>query len=280
MDTQKVIIKEIDEHAELISAALLSFNAIGVEEQQHTLIGYFNTDEVTIQQLNNFLTQLQSAHKFTYQIQFQQARNWNKEWEANYQPILIGDFCYVRASFHPAVENVQHTILVNPRMAFGTGHHETTFLMMKAIEQLNITGKKILDLGCGTGILSILCEKVDAEDILSVDIDPIAIDNLKDNIRCNNSKKITSLEGTIHDVKSKFDFIFANINRNVLLEEAEQIVQQLNQNSKLILSGFYEKDGAVIREKYEQNGLQWVASENKNGWLCVIYKKVGKKFEV
>ena len=280
MGTQKVIIKEIDEYAELISAALLSFGAIGVEEQQHTLIGYFNADEVTIQQLNNFLTQLQSAHKFTYQIQFQQARNWNKEWEANYQPILIGDFCYVRASFHPAVENVQHTILVNPRMAFGTGHHETTFLMMKAIEQLNITGKKILDLGCGTGILSILCEKVGAEDILSVDIDPTAIENLKENIRCNNSKKITSLEGTIHDVKSKFDFIFANINRNVLLEEAEQIVQQLNQNSKLILSGFYEKDGAVIREKYEQNGLQWVASENKNGWLCVIYKKVGKKFEV
>ena len=280
MDTQKVIIKEIDEHAELISAALLSFNAIGVEEQQHTLIGYFNTDEVTIQQLNNFLTQLQSAHKFTYQIQFQQARNWNKEWEENYQPIRIGDFCYVRASFHPAVENVKHTILVNPRMAFGTGHHETTFLMMKAIEQLNITGKKILDLGCGTGILSLLCEKVGAEDILSVDIDPTAIENLKENIRCNNSKKITSLEGTIHDVKSKFDFIFANINRNVLLEEAEQIVQQLNQNSKLILSGFYEKDGAVIREKYEQNGLQWVASENKNGWLCVIYKKVGKKFEV
>ena len=280
MDTQKVIIKEIDEYAELISAALLSFGAIGVEEQQHTLIGYFNADEVTIQQLNNFLTQLQSAHKFTYQIQFQQARNWNKEWEANYQPILIGDFCYVRASFHPAVENVQHTILVNPRMAFGTGHHETTFLMMKAIEQLNITGKKILDLGCGTGILSILCEKVGAEDILSVDIDTTAIDNLKDNIRCNNSKKITSLEGTIHDVKSKFDFIFANINRNVLLEESEQIIQQLNQNGKLILSGFYEKDGAVIREKYEQNGLQWVASENKNGWLCVIYKKVGKKFEV
>ena len=275
----KLEIKSNSEDQEFIIANLFEQQAVGIEEQESTVIAYFSTKEITEIEMQNFINQLTKNYTITTQLTKLENTNWNKKWERNYSPIEVADYCYIYAPFHPERNEFTHTILLEPKMAFGTGHHETTYLMISMMRDLSFSNKTVLDVGAGTGILSILAEKEGAEQILAIDIDPNAVENTKENANCNNCKKVTSLQGTAEDVNQEFDFVLANINRNVLLADAQSISNLLVNNGTLLLSGFYTEDLVMIEEKYEEIGFKKSASANKNNWQCVQFIKVGKKFE-
>lgn len=256
---------------EILSALLFDFGAIGTNELTDGFESFFNQDEFSKKEIIAYLSEIHEGKINDYTFHEIESTNWNELWESNYEPIEVDDFCYVHAPFHKVKNGFKHTIQINPRMAFGTGHHETTFLMMKMIEQIDLNGQSVLDLGCGSGILAILAMYEGADLALAVDIDSNAVETLDENFTVNNTKQIVSRIGTIHDVTEKFDIIFANINRNVLTTDAEKICNQLVKNGLLVLSGFYEQDVDLISETYSKYGLKPKKMLSKNNWVSVIF---------
>jgi len=201
-------------------------------------------------------------------------RNWNEEWEKNYDPIVVEDQVFVGASFHQAKQQYPYNILINPRMSFGTGHHETTYLMLAQQLEINHQDKRVLDIGCGTGILAIMAALKGAGYILAVDNNDWAVNNCRDNIE-QNKVNVELSEGTIDIVTpQKFDIILANINRNVLLEEAGKYTEFLNDDGLLVLSGFYTHDVADIAESIENTGFHIINQKQKNNWASVKFSKI------
>jgi ribosomal protein L11 methyltransferase len=199
-------------------------------------------------------------------------KNWNEEWEKNYDPIVVEDQVFVGASFHQAHKNFPYNILINPRMSFGTGHHETTYLMLSQMLEIDHHDKKVLDVGCGTGILAIMAYQRGASYVVAVDNNDWAVENCEDNIIQNNAQ-IKLYQGTIEDIPGeKFDLILANINRNVLLQEAIHYTSYLHENGTLLLSGFYKHDISDITEKLHQAGWEMTSFKEKNNWVAIKLK--------
>ena len=198
-------------------------------------------------------------------------QNWNKEWEANFKPIQLGHHCAVRAPFHPK-PNVKFDIVITPKMSFGTGHHETTHMMLQMILKNPVTGKKVLDMGCGTGVLAILAAMMGAAEVDAVDMDHWSYLNAVENIRLNNQDKIRVREGNVEILGDrKYDMILANINRNTLLEDIPHYVQHLTRSGQLLLSGFYRNDLPMISEKCAQYGLSFQENLQNNDWVSAKY---------
>jgi ribosomal protein L11 methyltransferase len=203
-------------------------------------------------------------------------QNWNEEWEKNYfQPIVIGGECVIHSSFHSNIPQATYDILIDPKMAFGTGHHETTSLMLGELLKLDVKGKTFLDMGCGTAVLAILASMKGAIGIWGIDIDEWAINNALENTRLNHTSEITIQLGgaALLENTSDFDVVFANINRNILLADMAQYVDNMKKGSLLYMSGFYENDIPVIREKAETLGLSWQGFVAKNNWVAVHFEK-------
>lgn len=202
-------------------------------------------------------------------------KNWNEEWEKNYDPIVVSDTCIVKASFHKIDKSYQYEIIINPKMSFGTGHHETTYLMLRTQLQIDHAGKKVMDLGCGTGILAILANKLGAQEITVCDIDEWCVENSTENFALNNCKNIKTVLGTVKDIpKSGLqDIVLANINRNVLLDEIPQYAALLKADGYLLLSGFYEKDIEDIKSLAIKNQLKYQQHETKKDWAVVLFQK-------
>ncbi len=202
-------------------------------------------------------------------------QNWNEEWEKNYfQPIVIGTDCVIHSSFHTNIPQAQYDILIDPKMAFGTGHHETTSLMLEALLKLDVKGKSFLDMGCGTAVLAILASMKGAVNVLGIDIDQWAINNALENIQLNNSPDIEILTGGAELLENApaFDIIFANINRNILLADMAAYTAKMHSGSLLFMSGFYESDLPIIREKAESLGLKFITHTSKNNWVAVRFE--------
>lgn len=202
-------------------------------------------------------------------------QNWNEEWEKNYfQPIVIGTDCVIHSSFHTNIPEARYDILIDPKMAFGTGHHETTSLMLEELLKLDVKGKSFLDMGCGTAVLAILASMKGAVNVLGIDIDQWAINNALENIQLNNSPAIEILTGgaELLDFTAPFDIIFANINRNILLADMAAYTAKMVEGSLLFMSGFYETDLPIIREKAESLGLTYVNHNSKNNWVAVRFE--------
>ena len=202
-------------------------------------------------------------------------QNWNEEWEKNYfQPIVIGTDCVIHSSFHTNIPEAKYDILIDPKMAFGTGHHETTSLMLEELLKLDVDGKSFLDMGCGTAVLAILASMKGAVHVLGIDIDQWAINNALENIQLNNSPAIEILTGgaELLDFTAPFDIIFANINRNILLADMAAYTAKMVEGSLLFMSGFYETDLPIIREKAESLGLTYVNHNSKNNWVAVRFE--------
>ena len=198
-------------------------------------------------------------------------QNWNAEWEKNFHPIQINGECLVRAPFHPKT-NAPYEIIIEPKMSFGTGHHETTHMMLQLLFGEDIKGKRVLDMGCGTGVLAILTEMRGALDIDAIDIDTWCVENTLENVQRNQCSKIkvklgdaSILEGEIYDV------IIANINRNILLEDIPTYVSCLKRTGVLLLSGFYLNDLDKISSKCEEHNLQFEKKLEKNKWVAAKY---------
>jgi ribosomal protein L11 methyltransferase len=200
-------------------------------------------------------------------------QNWNANWESQFQPIPINENCVIRAPFHES-NGVKYDIVISPKMSFGTGHHETTFLMSQELFEHDLQGKSLMDMGCGTGVLAILASKLGAIEVEGVDIEEWAYLNSVENAAANEVKDIKFFHGDIAWIDGKsFDVIMANINRNILLQDMQQYANSLNEGGKLFLSGFYETDIPVITEEGQKNGLNFVHSKNKNGWAMVQLAK-------
>lgn len=201
--------------------------------------------------------------------------NWNKEWEKNYDPIEIGQEVYVRASFHPPKKDIPHEIVINPKMSFGTGHHATTFLMLTHQLDVDHQGKRVIDIGSGTGILAIMAHQLGAADIVAVDIDEWCVENGKENFALNGLSHLTMQLGTIREVapSGKFDIVLANINKNVLLDEVEAYSELIRPGGHLLLSGFYEEDIPDLLDKANLYHLRLKNQKTKNNWAALVMEK-------
>lgn len=207
----------------------------------------------------------------SYHIEEIEQVNWNEEWEKNFEPIDVDGLCHVRAPFHPKTE-AQFDIVIEPKMSFGTGHHETTHMMIQHLLTTDLEGKKTLDMGCGTAILAILAELRGAEPIDAIDIDNWCYLNSIENAERNNCTKISVFEGDAAVlVNKKYDVIIANINRNILLNDMQTYANCLNPNGVLLLSGFYEEDIPFIDASCVENGLTFQKKLERNNWVSLKY---------
>ena len=212
--------------------------------------------------------------KVTYEIKEAEDKDWNEEWEKNFfQPIVIGDRCCIHSTFHHDTPKTEYEILINPQMAFGTGHHETTSSIISELLEADLKGKSVLDMGCGTSILAILASMRGADPITAIDIDDWCINNSKDNIELNHIQNITAELGDASLLKGRkpFDVIIANINRNILLADMDKYAACMHSGSELYMSGFYVEDIPVIREKAESLGMEFIHHREKNRWVAVKF---------
>ena len=198
--------------------------------------------------------------------------NWNIEWEKNFNPIEVDGLCTVRAPFHNTVETI-YDIVIEPKMSFGTGHHETTYMMIQHILKNCLKGKKVLDMGCGTAVLAILAEKRGASHIDAIDIDSWCYLNSQENTARNDCKNISVYQGDAHLLKDRtYDVILANINRNILLNDIPVFAKCLTKEGFLFLSGFYEQDIEIISELCNKCGLECVDMIKRNQWVALKFK--------
>ena len=213
--------------------------------------------------------------KIEYTFTEAEDKDWNEEWEKNFfQPIVIGDRCVIHSTFHHDVPQTEYDIVINPQMAFGTGHHETTSLIIGELLDSDLQGKSLLDMGCGTSILAILARMRGAAPCTAIDIDEWCVRNSLENIELNHVDKISVSQGDASSLNGlgPFDVIIANINRNILLNDMKQYVRCMHPGSELYMSGFYVDDIPLIQAEAERNGLQFVHHQEKNRWAAVKFK--------
>jgi len=200
--------------------------------------------------------------------------NWNKKWESNFDPVHINDRCVIRAHFHAAFPDVEQEIIITPKMSFGTGHHETTSLVMNEMFGIDFKDKSVLDMGSGTGVLAILAAKLGASSLIGIDFDEWAFENAVENAELNGVSNIDFIHGDADAIgETTFDIILANINRNIILQDIATYVGAMNEKSEILLSGFLKEDIPLILEKSEQLGLELVVSKHKNKWQMLHLKK-------
>jgi ribosomal protein L11 methyltransferase len=212
----------------------------------------------------------------TYTAQEAEDKDWNEEWEKNFfQPIVIGDRCCIHSTFHHDTPRTEYEILINPQMAFGTGHHETTSSIIAELLEADLQGKSVLDMGCGTSILAILASMRGASRVTAIDIDDWCVNNSRDNIALNHRDNITVELGDARILAGRepFDVVIANINRNILLADMPAYAEVMHSGSTLFMSGFYVDDIPVIRQKAESLGFRFEHHREKNRWVAVKFVK-------
>lgn len=214
---------------------------------------------------------------FTYELNIEKIAetNWNEEWEKNFEPVLVDDLLCIRAPFHKKNTSVKHEIVIMPKMSFGTGHHQTTRLMCRQMFATNLKNARVLDMGCGTGILAILAKKLDAAEVVAIDIDQWSVDNSRENCQQNGYPDIHLKLGDVDVISSEstFDIILANINKNVLKAHLPHYSAKLKTGGKLFLSGFFTTDVEELKSVSEKNGLRFVLTDNENEWAMLLFEK-------
>ncbi|APU11005.1 ribosomal protein L11 methyltransferase [Cellulophaga lytica] len=240
-------------------------------ENEEGVQAYILKDLWTEEKVKN--VQILSNENFDISFNFKEIeqQNWNAEWEKNFEKIVVDDVCTVRAPFHEK-PNTKFDIVIEPKMSFGTGHHETTHMMLQHILEHDFTGKSVLDMGSGTGVLAILAAMKNAGSVDAIDIDNWCYLNALENKERNNCSQINVFEGDVSLLKDqKYNIIIANINRNILLADIPAYAKCLIKDGILFLSGFYKEDIPVITEKCNEVGLKFEKNLEKNNWVAVKY---------
>ncbi|MDX2172861.1 MAG: 50S ribosomal protein L11 methyltransferase [Bacteroidota bacterium] len=212
---------------------------------------------------------------FSYSVEKIAQTNWNSEWEKNFEPVLVKDLLCIRAPFHPKNETVKNEIVIMPKMSFGTGHHQTTRLVCEQMFSIDFKNKRVLDMGCGTGVLAILAKQLGATDILAIDIDDWSVENSIENCATNNALEIVVKKGDVADLKTElpFDILLANINKNILKQHLPSYASKLNKNGILILSGFFMTDVEELKLVAKENGLNYLSTNNEVEWAMLVFSK-------
>lgn len=201
-------------------------------------------------------------------------QDWNATWEASYEPVIINELCRIRAPFHQVEGTYKYDLVIEPKMSFGTAHHETTSQIIELMLQSDFSGLNVLDMGSGTGVLAILAKKLGSATTVAIDNDEWAYRNALDNIRLNDENEIVVELGDATSLNDRqFDVILANINRNILLRDMKEYVKSLVENGRIFFSGFYEEDLALIQNEAERLGLKYVNHVTKNNWTAAVFVK-------
>jgi len=251
---------------------------IGFDTFEDTKIGFdafIVAEQFNEATLTEVLMSFGDDLQYTYLIHAIEPENWNEEWEKNFSPLIIADKCYVRATFHEAKPQYPYEIVIDPKMAFGTGHHQTTTMMMEYILETDVAGKLILDMGAGTGILAILASKRGAKELIAIDNDDVCYLSAIENASLNHIGNLTSLCGSKETIPAReFDLILANINRNILLDQIESYAAVLKDKGSIIFSGFYENpDLGMIKAQGEKFNLNYVDHKKMGDWVAARFVK-------
>ena len=257
-----------EEKREILTSLLAEAQFESFVETEDELLAYI--------QSNNYFREKVEQICDQFDVNFTDKRipdqNWNAEWERNFEPVLIAGKCYIRAPFHTPRPDYPFEIIIEPKMSFGTAHHETTAMMIEVMIQMDFRGKKVLDIGCGTGILAILACKLGASEVDAIDNDNWAFTNAMENIKKNSASAVTVKIGDIDAAGSGYNILLANINRNVLINHLPEYSKRINKG-ELLMSGFYEEDLAMIRQAAESNTFMLDRYITKNQWVAARFMK-------
>lgn len=265
-----------DWQKDLLIAALAEIGFDSFEDQDKGFSGYIPEANLDLQALETLLATENVGYHLHYQVQEIEHKNWNQIWEDSFQPITIGQQCHVRATFHQNRPEFPYQIIVDPKMAFGTGHHQTTSMMLAYILENDLQGKRVVDMGCGTGILAILAQKRGASPVIAVDFDPICIQSVNENKVRNDSGSIETQLGSKEVIQGmQFDIILANINRNILLDHLQTYVDSLVSDGHMYLSGFYDngEDLEMLQQEAERLGMRFIEKKILDTWCAAKFKK-------
>lgn len=267
----KFLVAPLQPASDILIAELGEVGFESFVEEETGVLAYIQKEEWS----ENILDGLYILNNGNFDISFTckeiAQENWNATWERNFQPILVDDRCMVRAPFHDPL-NVEYDIIIEPKMSFGTGHHETTHMMLQHILTLELDDKTVLDMGCGTGVLAILASKRGAKELDAIDIDNWCYLNSLENVERNGTGNISVFEGDAALLgERKYDVIIANINRNILLEDIPIYIGCLKREGVLLVSGFYLEDLPLITEKCHEVGLRFEKNLEKNNWVAAKY---------
>ncbi|WP_295674600.1 50S ribosomal protein L11 methyltransferase [uncultured Mucilaginibacter sp.] len=257
----------------------LLINALGeigfdtFEEVDFGFKAYIPTADFDQEKLDEQVAMYKDMFSFSYEITLIPQKNWNEVWESNFEPIAIGDRIFVRATFHHPRPEFPYEIVIDPKMAFGTGHHQTTSMMLEWILETDFAGKKVLDMGCGTGILAIMAAKLGAGEITAIDYDPVCFDSTIENAKFNGVNNIIALCGSKEVIPDEqFDIILANINRNILLDQMERYGEVLKPGGEIYFSGFYETpDLDIIIAEAAKHGLKYISHKTNKDWVAAKF---------
>lgn len=258
-----------EEEKDLVIAFLSDWGIEAFEEKEDSLIGSGETGAVNEARVEDFL----DANRYAFVKDIVENENWNAAWEASFEPVLAGDFVGIRAAFHAPIQNVEHEVIITPKMSFGTGHHATTWLMINMMRHLDFTDKQVLDFGTGTGVLAILADKLGSKMVLAIDNDEWSINNALENVSNNHCEHIEVRLLDQPPAHSSFDIVLANINKHILLEYMPLVARVSVANGTVVLSGLLTADESDIVHSAASNGLKFCEKMEKDGWIALKFTK-------
>lgn len=258
-----------EENNDVIIAMLTDVGFDGFDESNDSLKAYVSKSKYDEAEVNT----ISNLYHFSYIVSELQSQNWNAVWESNFEPVVVDDFVVVRAHFHAPIKDVQHEIVITPKMSFGTGHHATTTMMIQQMHDIDFSNKTIFDFGTGTGILAILAEKLGAAEVIAVDNDEWSIDNSKENIERNECQNIRIELADSVTVNDTFDIILANINRNVILENMAALNDRLYEKGYLLVSGLLKEDEEIILREASRYPLLHQNTRQLGQWISLLFSR-------
>lgn len=275
IETKFEIIPFNSENCDILSALLGEIGYESFVENETGLSAYIQNNLFDKKAIQSVVENIQGLiPNISFQSEVIKDRNWNHEWEKNFEPIIIDNTCLIKAPFHNIEKTYPHEIIIEPKMSFGTGHHATTACIIRLMGEIDFMNKTVLDMGCGTGVLGIYAAQKGAKNILGIDIDSWAFENTNENTERNNINNLKVLEGDASLLTNySFNIILANINRNILLNDMYSYEKCMSKESLLLLSGFYTEDLPMIQEKAKELGLTYIKHLTEKNWVAVLYKK-------
>lgn len=258
--------------SDILIAHLSELGFESFENNPQGFTAYINAEQDLLFEARDYVFE-----DFTYSFETEKIEqvNWNEEWEKNFEPVRIGELLCIRAPFHPVPEGVKHDIVILPKMSFGTGHHQTTRMICSSMCEYDFSGKRVLDMGCGTGVLAILAHQLGARDITGIDVDEWSVENSRENALNNKCPEIKIMNGDASLLKSEapFDRIMANINKNILKADLPVYVNALNKQGLIWLSGFFVTDTEELQEEAAKLGLKFLKSLQEDNWAALLFQK-------